>query len=85
MACYHAAKRMLAGHCPGGEKKGLHYAQVAAEAGERNAQFLMGSHLMSAEGDKESAIRYLQMSASRGHSGARKRLNSLVTTGNGLH
>ena len=84
LACYHAAKRMLAGHCPGGEKKGLHYALVAAEAGERNAQFLMGSHLMSAEGDKESAISYLQMSASRGHSGARKRLNNLVTTGNGL-
>jgi TPR repeat protein len=79
LARYHAAKRILTARCSGDDAKGLRYARMAADAGERNAQFLIGCRLMSLEGEQDSARRYLQMAAARGHSGAKSRLAEMLT------
>jgi Protein kinase domain len=79
LARYHAAKRILTARCSGDDAKGLRYARMAADAGERNAQFLIGCRLMSLEGEQDLARRYLQMAAARGHSGAKSRLAEMLT------
>ena len=68
---------------PRDQSKSRDYLRLAAELGNADAQYLLGSELLDAEGLEKAkeAISWLKMAAEQGSASAHRRLSSVYSTG----